>query len=801
MTKIKTLELVGFRGSKNKLCLDLSDKTRSVAVFGDNGCGKSSITDAIEWFFSNRVDHLWREDCQAQALRNVKLVDADNSSVSVEFVDGPPKATRTLNSKLASKLVPTAKAVTEYLAQATSERIILRNQELMHFVAMRKGEKRKHVAEIIGYDAVTTFRDTIQQTLNTLRGTTDYVAAKKTVETHRAELLKQSGEIIASDSAYYDVLNALLEPFSLSLDTKSPEAVVACESTMKGRIKQEDKAKRKLKLKTLSEKLGLLEAELVTLSERRDGFLPKYHTLIQNLDELQKLYLAEFLKKGKSVLDHGEGLDGTCPFCLTEQDLAALGANVEERIEQLELTQASFAAVQVAMKEFVTTLGDVSRLCKDSRLEADGSPCSDAFISELSRLDSAALSHADGVPTTCAAYQMVSEASQLVDSEKEIRASIQAQKKAVDDAELQEKLTHEEDSIVELLGKIASIKEHFEGHQSDTRTIEAFETQIRTLQTIFDEFVKVQTSAMQDALDIMSTDIGRFYTAMHPNENADEVHLTILGEEGVEFRYKFHGEEVHPPMKYLSESHLNSLGIALFLASVKLFNVQSKFFVLDDIISSFDVGHRRRLLRLLKGEFADWQIILLTHEQLWFELIRRELKPDGWILHQVEWDDSNGTLLEQSPADFREFVEQKRMKKEDIENDLRKLLEQNLKELCYNLRVKVAFRFNEQNEKRMPGELLSALQGSVNKKCSTLKGHEVFAKLDGSAFIANIGSHDNSERLSSEDIELALQDIDDLDGLFRCPDCNVVVSTERYVAHDKTVTCKCGKLSLAWKEQ
>ena len=46
----------------------------------------------------------------------------------------------------------------------------------------------------------------------------------------------------------------------------------------------------------------------------------------------------------------------------------------------------------------------------------------------------------------------------------------------------------------------------------------------------------------------------------------------IAGEEGIEFEYYFHGEPTSPPMKYLSESHLNSLGIALFLASVKLFN-------------------------------------------------------------------------------------------------------------------------------------------------------------------------------------------------------------------------------------
>jgi len=39
-------------------------------------------------------------------------------------------------------------------------------------------------------------------------------------------------------------------------------------------------------------------------------------------------------------------------------------------------------------------------------------------------------------------------------------------------------------------------------------------------------------------------------------------------------------------------------------------------------------------------------------------------------------------------------------------NPMRKYLEHTLKDVCANLEVKVDFRFNEINEKRMPDELL-----------------------------------------------------------------------------------------------
>ena len=144
-------------------------------------------------------------------------------------------------------------------------------------------------------------------------------------------------------------------------------------------------------------------------------------------------------------------------------------------------------------------------------------------------------------------------------------------------------------------------------------------------------------------------------------------------------------------MKYLSESHLNSLGIALFLASVKLFNKRSNFFVLDDVITSFDIGHRRRLIRLFADQFKDWQIVLLTHESFWFDLVKRELRPCGRLAAEVHSDAENGTQLQASPMDLWELIGTKRKRHLAVANDVRTLIERVLKQLCVRLEVKVGF--------------------------------------------------------------------------------------------------------------
>jgi hypothetical protein len=287
---------------------------------------------------------------------------------------------------------------------------------------------------------------------------------------------------------------------------------------------------------------------------------------------------------------------------------------------------------------------------------------------------------------------------------------------------------------------------------------------------------------------------------LHPKENVDNVRLRVVGEEGIEFEYRFHGKPTQPPMKYLSESHLNSLGICLFLASAKLFNKKSRFLVLDDIVTSFDLGHRRRIIRLLKENFEDWQIILLTHEQLWFDTIKRELAQSGWLFKDVEWSAENGVQLTKSAADLREFIEEKR-KKFNVSNDIRKLLESSLKEICHALEARVVFRFNDDNEQRMSGELLRDLRATVNRKSPSLKENTIFSNLEGSNLIATVGSHDNpGDTISSGDMDVALADIDALIDLFVCKNCGRYVEAKRQVAGQNKITCKCGKKEFEWKQ-
>ena len=77
-------------------------------------------------------------------------------------------------------------------------------------------------------------------------------------------------------------------------------------------------------------------------------------------------------------------------------------------------------------------------------------------------------------------------------------------------------------------------------------------------------------------------------------------------------------------------------------------------------------------------------------------------------------------------------------------NPIRKYLEHSLKEICANLEVKVNFRFNEVNEKRMPDELLNELKSKINKSSNELKAQmPIIDRMTNSNILGNLLSHDN----------------------------------------------------------
>jgi hypothetical protein len=158
----------------------------------------------------------------------------------------------------------------------------------------------------------------------------------------------------------------------------------------------------------------------------------------------------------------------------------------------------------------------------------------------------------------------------------------------------------------------------------------------------------------------------------------------------------FHGTPIHPAHKYLSESQLNSFGLAVFIASATHFNKDCPFLLLDDVVNSFDAHKRPQLIDLLKDHLEDYQVVLMTHDRFWRDLLYRRL-PNWKRISFTGYDFGVGPMM--SPGmDALERIEKALMKDEvdDASGTFARYLEDVMQDLCEAFEVEL--KFNRRSE-------------------------------------------------------------------------------------------------------
>jgi energy-coupling factor transporter ATP-binding protein EcfA2 len=93
---------------------------------------------------------------------------------------------------------------------------------------------------------------------------------------------------------------------------------------------------------------------------------------------------------------------------------------------------------------------------------------------------------------------------------------------------------------------------------------------------------------------------------------------------------ELNGKPIAEPQHFLNEARLTAIALALYLAAARLTRVgRPGIMVLDDVLIGLDLSNRIPLLQLLQTEFAAWQVLLLTHDHVWFDLAREYTEHRG----------------------------------------------------------------------------------------------------------------------------------------------------------------------------
>jgi len=146
--KIKKITIENFRGIKRPLVLDFKKGKNfsSVALYGRNGHGKSSIVDSWEWLYSNKIEHLAREGAAAKEYPH-KGSNGQDCYIEVEF---DIKELSTLKQEYDRNKItqPVITGDHDKFKSIIKHPCHLRYRDLQTFVYFKKAERYTHLAKI-----------------------------------------------------------------------------------------------------------------------------------------------------------------------------------------------------------------------------------------------------------------------------------------------------------------------------------------------------------------------------------------------------------------------------------------------------------------------------------------------------------------------------------------------------------------------------------------------------------------------------------------------------------------------------
>jgi energy-coupling factor transporter ATP-binding protein EcfA2 len=109
-----------------------------------------------------------------------------------------------------------------------------------------------------------------------------------------------------------------------------------------------------------------------------------------------------------------------------------------------------------------------------------------------------------------------------------------------------------------------------------------------------------------------------------------------LVEPRIYLKVNYAGQPIEAHHRFLNEARLSAIALSIYFASL-LMNPASRLrvIVLDDVLIGIDMSNRMPVLDLLKKRFDDWQIIILTHDRTWFDIIRFQTQEADWCYYEV----------------------------------------------------------------------------------------------------------------------------------------------------------------------
>ena len=713
--RIKAIRLTWFRGAADPVALETNGK--SLVVYGQNGSGKSSFVDAVEYIVNNgRLEHLahkYSGSNQRFAIPNIQTPAGRKTEIEVRFTDGSDLKVTIAVSGTHSR----AGGEAANMGAWEYRRTILRQDEVAAFIRSDKGEKYSALLPLLGLQPL----ETSAENLNKLARAVEQQSTRGQKVGALAAARRQQKLAFGDDST--TTLHAKIAALHGGY---CPTSVVTEGS---GRLAELDRV--------LSERVDRLSGDLSRYNALRDlanvdlgGMMMSIRDAAGRLASSVEPLVAEKLTVLRSAASFaakfGTTAEIVCPACGRSMLAEHFRAHVSAEYQRLEGLEAIFNERSASIGNLIDGLKLVKK--------------------------------------TLARGEVASWLQQLK------HGSLKAQAEAIEHfnpENLRHALAEEDLQAIDqtFLPIIAAATEESRNAPRDIRALSDDRNLIEAARAAFqskllaDEVARIETliafinsveAGLRDeireraeaVIGELTEDIGTMWKILHPAEPIQDVRLSVPNDDkSIDIALTFYGKSQDSPRLTLSEGYRNSLGLCIFLAMAKRDEELDRPLILDDVVVSLDRNHRGMVVQLLQEHFANRQVIIFTHDRDWYADLRGQLDGSAWQFKALlpYENPKMGIRWAAKTTTFGDARAQVKDRPDSACNDARKIMDIDMALAAEMLQIRLPYLRGDKNDHRMCLEFLARLRAD---------GRKCFQQKAGPEYVSNVTALDALEKAS-----------------------------------------------------
>lgn len=586
--KVSKLSLFGFRGATQLVEINFDTSKPVTLVFGENGTGKSTIADALDFVCNRHFGSLEDRSMAAQPKSHVTSLGQDPKKLKVLLAASVGNFTATL-SKDGPVITP---------ASGCPDARILRRSNILKLLDAQPKQRFEELKAFIAVPGIENSENALRVAEKNVRDSYDEATRAYTQANDELEKLWIAENKPGKSALEWAAAEA-------AKDLSALETAV----TSIGQISTG--------FQNAETSLGSLDRAVAELATARvahttaEGEQKK----IEAKQSQRNVALLGLLQDAKKYVG-GHKDPALCPVCEQGVKPDDLLTRLDARIGEMNELSASATAVTTAKRgvEGKESIAAQARKEFCQRAKTLGTLLKASSLKEVTDLKIEWANYEDLL-----AHEQSSEA--LEAKARELWTAMLSCKQPLATRKLADQKS---------INQRNAVKGHHDTHTEKLKTAASFAALSQKLNKALTIVSQQRKAYVEGVLLAISGEVEKLYTKLHPGEGIGKIRFYLkpnaIG--SLEFDAQFQTAPEIPPQAYYSESHLDTLGICVFLALAKHFMTDNTIVVLDDVVTSVDGPHLDRFMRLLHDEAANFnQVIVTTHYRPWKDRYRTARGP------------------------------------------------------------------------------------------------------------------------------------------------------------------------------